>query len=273
MQHIRFDKNTSLANIPFKKLNSFTANIPTGTNADFGINSAAVKQLCSIHGPCLNAPYFHNAFRGKGDSMLLVPRSLYAQYAAHLKLRGIPVARHAEYKKWLRYFLDFCNKYAPPGSNSQQVRLFCEKLRDKLQSETQRKEAAHAISLFLEMQQPSISADPDGNEYSEKGKTAHDAVSMVNESPGAWMPSSDPASLETRHPSMTRSASGYTEAGYQVLSDSPEWDDLLAKLADEIKVRHYSRKTLKTYANWSRQFQRFLKNKPPAELSTVDVKD
>jgi len=72
---------------------------------------------------------------------------------------------------------------------------------------------------------------------------------------------------------MTRSASGYTEAGYQVLSDSPEWDDLLAKLADEIKVRHYSRKTLKTYANWSRQFQRFLKNKPPAELSTVDVKD
>lgn len=205
--------------------------------------------------------------------MLLVPRSLYAQYAAHLKLRGIPVARHAEYKKWLRYFLDFCNKYAPPGSNSQQVRLFCEKLRDKLQSETQRKEAAHAISLFLEMQQPSISADPDGNEYSEKGKTAHDAVSMVNESPGAWMPSSDPASLETRHPSMTRSASGYTEAGYQVLSDSPEWDDLLAKLADEIKVRHYSRKTLKTYANWSRQFQRFLKNKPPAELSTVDVKD
>ncbi|MRR56359.1 MAG: hypothetical protein EG822_17975 [Deltaproteobacteria bacterium] len=34
-------------------------------------------------------------------------------------------------------------------------------------------------------------------------------------------------------------------------------------LAAEIKVRHYSRKTLKTYANWSRQFQRFLKNKSP----------
>jgi site-specific recombinase XerD len=37
-------------------------------------------------------------------------------------------------------------------------------------------------------------------------------------------------------------------------------------------VRHYSRKTLKTYALWSRKFQHFLKNKSPAELSTADVK-
>jgi site-specific recombinase XerD len=47
----------------------------------------------------------------------------------------------------------------------------------------------------------------------------------------------------------------------------------LEVLAAEIKVRHYSRKTLKTYANWSRQFQRFLKDKPPRELTTADVKE
>ena len=48
---------------------------------------------------------------------------------------------------------------------------------------------------------------------------------------------------------------------------------VVAELAAEIKVRHYSRKTLKTYANWSRRFQRFLKNKPPQDLSTADVKE
>ncbi|TWJ17771.1 site-specific integrase [Geobacter argillaceus] len=64
----------------------------------------------------------------------------------------------------------------------------------------------------------------------------------------------------------------FSAAGYDEKSDSPEWDELLATLAAEIKVRHYSRKTLKTYANWSRQFQRFLKNKPPQELTTADVK-
>jgi hypothetical protein len=48
------------------------------------------------------------------------------------------------------------------------------------------------------------------------------------------------------------------EDGYPVKSDSPEWDAAIAELAAEIKTRHYSRKTLKTYAHWSRQFQRLL---------------
>ncbi|WP_238525070.1 site-specific integrase [Geobacter sulfurreducens] len=56
-------------------------------------------------------------------------------------------------------------------------------------------------------------------------------------------------------------------------SDSPEWDEVLETLAAEIKVRHYSRKTLRTYALWSRKFQRFLKNKSPRELCTDDVKE
>jgi hypothetical protein len=207
--------------------------------------------------------------------MLLVPSTLYAQYAAHLKSCEIPAAHHSEYKKWLRYFLDFCAKYAPSESKSQQVHLFCEKLRDKRQSEAQRERAAHAVSLFFEMQQPSVPANSDGIEYSDGGKAVNDGVSAVNEPSGSWLPSSDPASAspEPRQLSTARGASGYAEAGYQVRTDSPEWDELLATLAAEIKVRHYSRKTLKTYANWSRQFQRFLKNKSPDELSTADVKD
>jgi len=38
------------------------------------------------------------------------------------------------------------------------------------------------------------------------------------------------------------------EDGYPVTSASPEWDAVIADLAAEIKTRHYSRKTLKTYA-------------------------
>lgn len=205
--------------------------------------------------------------------MLLVPKAIYAQYAAHLKLREIPFAHHAEYKKWLRYFLDFCAKYATSDSRSQQVRLFCEKLRDKRQSKAQQERAAHAVSLFFEMEHPSMPATIDGIEYSEAGMAVNETASTVNEHSGPWLPSSDAASPDLRHLSTARSVSGYTEAGYQVQTDSPEWDELLATLAAEIKVRHYSRKTLKTYANWSRQFQRFLKNKPPGELSTADVKD
>jgi integron integrase len=67
--------------------------------------------------------------------------------------------------------------------------------------------------------------------------------------------------------------SQYTDAGYQERSASQEWDKVLEIMAAEIKVRHYSRKTLKTYALWSRNFQSFLKNKPPGELTTEDVKE
>jgi len=53
---------------------------------------------------------------------------------------------------------------------------------------------------------------------------------------------------------------------------SPDWDKLIHGLAAEIKTRHYSRKTLKTYADWVRKFQRYLRNKPPDALSASDVK-
>jgi site-specific recombinase XerD len=47
---------------------------------------------------------------------------------------------------------------------------------------------------------------------------------------------------------------------------------MIDKLAAEIETRHYSRKTLKTYADWSRKFQHYLRNKPPDGLSPTDVK-
>jgi hypothetical protein len=89
------------------------------------------------------------------------------------------------------------------------------------------------------------------------------AQPQCDSSMSGWMPQTGGGHRKSR----------YTEAGYEVKSDSPEWDAVLESLAAEIKVRHYSRKTLKTYANWSRRFQRFLKNKPPRDLSTADVKE
>jgi integron integrase len=204
--------------------------------------------------------------------MLLVPSTLYARYVAHLKLHEVAAGQHAEYKKWLRYFLDFCNKYSPLDSKSEQIRLFCEKLREKRQSEVQHRRTAHAVSLFFEMQQLKLPANPDGDGYLRAGN-GDDVASKISESAETWLPPNDPTTTELRYAPASRGPTGYSEAGYQEKTDSPELDELLATLAAEIKVRHYSRKTLKTYANWSRQFQRFLKNKSPKELSTSDVKE
>ena len=187
--------------------------------------------------------------------MLPVPHTVFRQYDAVLRGREISPARHADYKKWLRYYLDFRAKYPAPNGKSEQVRLFLEKLREKKQSTSQLQEAAHAVSLYFEMQNHEMNHEID-----------------PADAPARQQPST-PAQTRSPHLAGIMRASQYSEAGYQLKSDSPEWDAVLATLAAEIKVRHYSRKTLKTYANWSRQFQRFLKNKPPEDLSTSDVKE
>jgi len=38
--------------------------------------------------------------------MILIPNALFTMYLAYLGKRGVPVSRFAEYKKWLRYYLD-----------------------------------------------------------------------------------------------------------------------------------------------------------------------
>jgi hypothetical protein len=43
--------------------------------------------------------------------MLPIPNEIASAYEAVLKKRAIPVSRHADYRKWLRYFLDFRSKY------------------------------------------------------------------------------------------------------------------------------------------------------------------
>jgi len=52
-----------------------------------------------------------------------------------------------------------------------------------------------------------------------------------------------------------------------------DWTSVYNDLDAEIKIRHYSPKTLKAYRGWVRQFQNFTKSKGPQLLSNTDVKD
>lgn len=177
--------------------------------------------------------------------MLFIPGAVFDDFEGFLTNKGVSADSFPEYKKWLRYYLDFCDKYPVPDSKSERVRLFAEKLRQKNQSEEQREQAALAVSLYLESQ-------------GAKGSLSAQTV---------------PGLARTEQPPVFRRTSNYSETGYAVKTTSPEWDELLVALAGEVKVRHYSRNTLKTYAHWSRRFQFFLKNKTPQDLTTADVKE
>jgi hypothetical protein len=186
--------------------------------------------------------------------MILIPNNLLLRYVAHLKSRGIEVARYAEYKKWLRFYLDFCDKYPVPEQLAERVRLFTDKLRSKKQSEAQLKSAAHAVSLYYEMQRGeglSSAADerksgaiapeypnPAGLKQIEPTKQAERKAEYTGVKPAV------PAAPTSSPRRFAANRSNFSVAGYAVTTNSPEWDAVLAAMADEITLRHYSRKTL-----------------------------
>jgi len=189
--------------------------------------------------------------------MLQIPTLLFTNFCAHLVTKGISPDRFQEYKKWLHFFLDFCEKYQIKSDNSLKLRLFIDKLKEKNQSFDQRRLAYHAVSLYFDMLKLEQVRSADSTPAPVLHQEPREQIRME---------------VSKTEPNISRKAH-YSEAGYQEKSDSLEWDTVLEAMATEIKVRHYSRKTLQTYAKWSRNFQRFLKNKSPAALTTVDVKE
>lgn len=65
--------------------------------------------------------------------MLPIPNAIFSDFTEFLCNKGLSGDVLTEYKKWLRYYLDFCDKYPVPDSKPERVRLFAEKLREKKQ--------------------------------------------------------------------------------------------------------------------------------------------
>ena len=200
-----------------------------------------------------------------------IPDNVLGTFNETLNNQKIPSHFRADYRKWLLYFLDFRNKYPLPDSPSDQVRLFADKLRAKEQSPMQVNQAADAVSLFFictrqKKSQSWLSPDrdpspPDGL-HNKNQMQAQRKSEMICEPPGA------PAQTVCRR----KSGKQFDEWRCLRKSGSPAWDAIIARLADEIKTLHYSRETLKHYADWSRKFQCYLNHKDPGELSSEDVK-
>jgi integron integrase len=216
--------------------------------------------------------------------MQTIPKDVLNEFEAVLKQRNIPISTRNDYRKWLRYFLDFRSKYRLPDSKAEQVRLFAEKLRSKNQTVKQIDQAANAVSLFFTLQRSEKSDPLPVDQPSAPAASPGGASSIKQPIPSAHMYASNEEKDDDRgvvcEPPMStmpdaprlRGGKRYDEWRCLRKTEFPAWDTMIIRLADEIKVRHYSRKTLMHYGNWSRKFQSYLRNKPPDELSSQDVK-
>ena len=231
-----------------------------------------------------------------------IPSELRSEFEAYLTVRGIRKPQHATYSKWLRFYLDFCRKYHFSEQNADSLPHFLKKLHEKRQTSAQQQEASQAISLYHDLIHSGGSIMDDLHGQTIAGRNADDNEPSCR--PALCSPENN-ASLESareRQNTFERSsAHGYLRRDESKVSrnkdaDSAEiilnvpaagavvtpedvtpstgvsWRDVLDGLAQEILVRHYSKKTLKNYMHWTRELQTFTRSKDPRLLSSDDVK-
>ena len=63
--------------------------------------------------------------------MLPIPPQLQAEFENRLRRRSVPKENHGLYRKWLRYYLDFCEKYKLPARQKESLPGFLRKLQEK----------------------------------------------------------------------------------------------------------------------------------------------
>ena len=86
--------------------------------------------------------------------MMQITSKIEIKFNTLLAKKAIPEKLHSHYKKWLRYYLDFCRKYHFNQSRKDSLSHFINKLQDKNQTGRQQKQASHAISIYYEIVQP-----------------------------------------------------------------------------------------------------------------------
>jgi hypothetical protein len=104
--------------------------------------------------------------------MIQVPRTVMTRFEECLAAKNISENIHNYYKKWLRFYLDFCSKYHHEAKKLESLAAFQQKLLEKGQKDMQRQQAAHAVRLYLGI-------DPENNPKRPTGSSSASALNIV----------------------------------------------------------------------------------------------
>jgi integron integrase len=213
-----------------------------------------------------------------------IPLSLQRQFQLFLQNKGISDRSHGAYKKWLQYYLDFCRKYDSPPNQKESLPKFIRKLQEKRQTSSQQNQAVDAITLYYHI----VNEKPHALDKRNHPDTLKEGKPVKTWEPlNRRVADPEPVRYKKAVPRLSHDSISFSNTGK---SDRPNktsdyaslqkgqgkgasWVKAYAMLENEIRVRHYSASTLRTYRGWVRKFQAFTRSKAPELLSSNDVKD
>ncbi|MBU1567625.1 MAG: integron integrase [Proteobacteria bacterium] len=212
--------------------------------------------------------------------MLVIPSALRVSFLERLRKQKIPPNLHQQYLKWLRFYLDFCQKYQRKQKEAENLLSFIEKLKEKRQSSIQQEEATHAIRLYYDLVAEEKAGFIPTHFQPDKQGVRYQTGQLTKRAEFLDAQTSEKLPVHPTHGDKKDSSSInlYEPAGQpkfleEKLSSSVSWVSEYQKLQNEIAVRHYSHKTLRSYRGWLVKFQAFTKSKAPGLLTSEDVKE
>ncbi|MBS1258347.1 MAG: Tyrosine recombinase XerC [Candidatus Scalindua arabica] len=203
--------------------------------------------------------------------MLQILQEIYNDYILLLNNRNIPKSEHHDFKKWLRYYLDFCEKYNHSHSKKESLPLFIKKLQEKHQSSNQQKQASNAIIIYYSLLRKSLPSDLNGLNISVKENNPDFNKDLSNNDKHSGEQNKSSRSIQSNNPKRQDYSTNLKEA--DSCKKAKGWNAAFNDLNNLIRVKHYSRKTLRAYTTWLKKFQGFTRNKDIHALTPSDVKE
>ncbi|WP_374090142.1 phage integrase N-terminal SAM-like domain-containing protein [Methylomicrobium lacus] len=193
--------------------------------------------------------------------MLTLPQDLSQKFNDLLTGKSFPDEARASYLKWLRFYWDFCKKYQYDPYSSESLPWFLHKLVEKRQSEHQQKQARHSITLFYRMKYNGVAS-------SETSQLTADSAGISVRYQFAPLTITPSGTAKTGAKPLIPANQGnaptldeINQTAHSAPKTGSSWVFVYNTLNSEIKIRHYSPKTLKSYRSWTRHFQTFTKSK------------
>ena len=157
-----------------------------------------------------------------------IPTTTQKYLKSALNSKNVPADQHGLYFKWLKYYLDYCEKYDYDPYNLNSIPDFLKKLQEKRQSTSQQKQAKDAIHIFLDL-------------YTTREQNANK---------GNYSAQQEVAEKKFAYQENLQNKSNSTQDEHSEPSNRAAWQSAMQSLNNEIQVRHYSNRTLQSYTTW-----------------------
>jgi hypothetical protein len=201
--------------------------------------------------------------------MIKLPLEVLKEYQARLRALDVSSHESPHYVKWVRYFLDFEEKYGRNFEETKVVEGFIAKLASKGQSAGLRAQARRAVEIYQGL-------DRMVDEAPVAFKLDPDERARVKSKPQSVAAVEKKSNTVKRAPGKTGRGSplkGKADAGSKDSRSFDNWAELQRAMTGEIKRRNYSPKTLSGYMKWVRQFGEFTDHMPVEEISDESARD